>query len=99
MIRLLALSVINLVRNPLRQAVLYPWVIVTVERWVLQRYHLVIPEIPALQYLGLLAICLGVILFISFLVLVRDHRSLSRNSYTLALVGLGLLAHPALMPS
>ncbi|MGZ4507113.1 MAG: FtsW/RodA/SpoVE family cell cycle protein [Blastococcus sp.] len=42
---------------------------------------------------------LGVGLFIGFLVVVRDHRSLSRYAYTLALVGLGLLAMPALLPA
>jgi len=42
---------------------------------------------------------LGVALFIGFLVLVRDHRTLSRYAYTLALVGLGLLAMPALLPA
>ena len=42
---------------------------------------------------------LGVALFVAFLVLVRDHRSLSRYAYTLALVGLALLALPALLPS
>jgi len=42
---------------------------------------------------------LGVALFIGFLVVVRDHRSLSRYAYTLALVGLGLLAMPALLPA
>ena len=42
---------------------------------------------------------LGVGLFIAVLVLVRDHRSLSRYAYTLALVGLGLLAIPAVLPA
>jgi hypothetical protein len=42
---------------------------------------------------------LGVALFVAVLVLVRDHRSLSRYAYTLALIGLGLLALPALLPS
>jgi len=42
---------------------------------------------------------LGVALFIGFLVLVRDHRSLSRYAYTLALVGLGLIAAPAVLPA
>jgi cell division protein FtsW (lipid II flippase) len=42
---------------------------------------------------------LGVGLFVGFVVLVRDHRSLSRYAYTLALVGLGLLAAPAVLPA
>ena len=42
---------------------------------------------------------LGVALFVAVLVFVRDHRSLSRYAYTLALIGLGLLALPALLPS
>ena len=42
---------------------------------------------------------LGVALFVAVLVLVRDHRSLSRYAYTLALVGMALLALPALLPS
>jgi cell division protein FtsW (lipid II flippase) len=42
---------------------------------------------------------LGVALFVAVLVLVRDHRTLSRYAYTLALIGLGLLALPALLPS
>jgi len=42
---------------------------------------------------------LGVGLFIAVLVFVRDHRSLSRYAYTLALVGLALLAIPAVLPS
>src|SRR4051795_9797853 len=42
---------------------------------------------------------LGVVLFVAVLVFVRDHRSLSRYAYTLALIGLGLLALPALLPS
>jgi cell division protein FtsW (lipid II flippase) len=42
---------------------------------------------------------LGVGLFVAVLVFVRDHRSLSRYAYTLALVGLALLAMPALLPA
>ncbi len=42
---------------------------------------------------------LGTVLFVSFLVFVRDHRSLARYAYTLALVGLGLLAIPAILPA
>jgi cell division protein FtsW (lipid II flippase) len=42
---------------------------------------------------------LGVALFVAFLVLVRDHRALSRYAYTLALIGMALLAIPALLPS
>jgi len=42
---------------------------------------------------------LGVGLFVAVLVFVRDHRVLSRYAYTLALVGLGLLAMPALLPA
>jgi cell division protein FtsW (lipid II flippase) len=42
---------------------------------------------------------LGVALFVGFLILVRDHRSLSRYAYTLALIGLGLMAIPAVLPA
>jgi cell division protein FtsW (lipid II flippase) len=42
---------------------------------------------------------LGVALFVGVLVFVRDHRTLSRYAYTLALVGLALLALPAVLPS
>jgi cell division protein FtsW (lipid II flippase) len=42
---------------------------------------------------------LGVGLFVAFLVVVRDHRSLSRYAYTLALIGLGLIAIPAVLPA
>jgi len=42
---------------------------------------------------------LGVALFVALLVFVRDHRSLSRFAYTLALVGMALLALPALLPA
>ncbi|MCF6744819.1 FtsW/RodA/SpoVE family cell cycle protein [Blastococcus sp. KM273128] len=42
---------------------------------------------------------LGVALFVAVLVVVRDHRTLSRFAYTLALVGLVLLAIPAVLPA
>ncbi|SEP12848.1 FtsW/RodA/SpoVE family cell cycle protein [Trujillonella endophytica] len=42
---------------------------------------------------------LGVALFVAVLLVVRDHRMLSRFAYTLALVGLSLLALPALLPA
>jgi cell division protein FtsW (lipid II flippase) len=42
---------------------------------------------------------LGVLLFVAVLIVVRDHRTLSRFAYTLALLGLALLALPALLPS
>jgi cell division protein FtsW (lipid II flippase) len=42
---------------------------------------------------------LGVALFVGILTLVRDHRTLSRYAYTLALLGLALLALPAVLPA
>ncbi len=42
---------------------------------------------------------LGIALFVVVLVVVRDHRMLSRYAYTLALVGLVLLALPAALPA
>jgi len=42
---------------------------------------------------------LGVALFVAFLIVVRDHRTLSRYAYTLALVGMALLALPAILPA
>jgi protein-S-isoprenylcysteine O-methyltransferase Ste14 len=41
---------------------LYPWVILTVERWAEQRYHLVMPTIPVAAYLGAAAIGIGALL-------------------------------------
>ncbi|WP_369131206.1 FtsW/RodA/SpoVE family cell cycle protein [Modestobacter roseus] len=40
----------------------------------------------------------GLVLFAAVLVVVRDHRVLARFAYTLALVGLVLIAIPALLP-
>ena len=42
---------------------------------------------------------LGVALFVAVLVIVRDHRALSRFAYTLALLGIVLLALPAVLPA
>ncbi|MGY1740429.1 MULTISPECIES: FtsW/RodA/SpoVE family cell cycle protein [unclassified Blastococcus] len=42
---------------------------------------------------------LGVGLFVAVLLVVRDHRLLARFAYTLALVGLFLMAVPALLPA
>jgi len=42
---------------------------------------------------------LGMVLFVAVLLVVRDHRVLARLAYTLALVGLVLLAIPAVLPA
>ena len=41
----------------------------------------------------------GLVLFVAVLTVVRDHRVLARFAYTLALVGLVLLAIPAVLPN
>jgi cell division protein FtsW (lipid II flippase) len=41
----------------------------------------------------------GLVLFVAVLVVVRDHRVLARFAYTLALIGLVLLAIPAVLPN
>jgi cell division protein FtsW (lipid II flippase) len=42
---------------------------------------------------------LGVLLFIAILLVVRDHRTLQRYAYTLALIGLVLLLLPTVLPA
>ncbi|MBB3677331.1 FtsW/RodA/SpoVE family cell cycle protein [Modestobacter versicolor] len=41
----------------------------------------------------------GLVLFVAVVVVVRDHRVLARFAYTLALIGLVLLAIPAVLPN
>jgi protein-S-isoprenylcysteine O-methyltransferase Ste14 len=61
MIRLSVLSVANVIRNPVRQALLYPWLILTVEWWARARLHVVIPASIAIQGLGAALITIGVV--------------------------------------
>jgi cell division protein FtsW (lipid II flippase) len=42
---------------------------------------------------------LGVLLFLILIVLIRDHRSLQRYAYTLALIGVFFLVLPAVLPA
>jgi protein-S-isoprenylcysteine O-methyltransferase Ste14 len=60
--RLVALSLLNFVRNPLRQAVLYPWVILTVERWAEQTYQIPVPNVPGAYLAGKVAVGVGAVL-------------------------------------
>lgn len=59
MTRLVALSVLNFIRNPLRQAILYPWVILTVEHWAEQKYLIPVPVVPGAHTTGVVAIVVG----------------------------------------
>ncbi len=42
---------------------------------------------------------LGLVVFLAVLLVIRDHRSLARYAYTLALIGLFLLMLPAVLPA
>jgi cell division protein FtsW (lipid II flippase) len=42
---------------------------------------------------------LALVLFLAVLIVVSDHRTLTRYAYTLGLIGIGALALPALLPS
>ncbi|PZS05770.1 MAG: cell division protein [Pseudonocardiales bacterium] len=43
--------------------------------------------------------CIGLVLFVAVLVVIRDHKALARYSYSLALAGLILLALPGVLPA
>lgn len=61
MARLVVISLFHLVRSPVRRAALYPWLLLTLEDWARARYHLTLPDLGALRYLGLGLIALGVL--------------------------------------
>lgn len=47
----------------------------------------------------ILYMCIGLVLFVAVLLIIRDYRRLARYAYSLALVGLVLLALPAFLPA
>jgi cell division protein FtsW (lipid II flippase) len=89
------------------------WVIahLVVRRFAPYADPLLLPCVAVLMGLGLTMIhrldiagdqlwaTVGLVLFVAVLVVVRDHRVLARFAYTLALIGLVLLAIPAVLPA
>lgn len=56
---LVVTSVLHFIKNPLRHAVLYPWLILTVEDWARAKYHVTLPELGLVRYLGIVPIAVG----------------------------------------
>src|SRR5438045_2029421 len=71
MLRLIVLSLVNVIRNPLRRAALYPWLILTVEQWARQVFHVTLPTIGATGVVGtffaVAGICLSVAALVQFI--------------------------------
>ncbi len=55
----LAISLLHVVRNPLRRAVLYPWLILTFEGWARQTYDLPPFAHVAARFVGVVPLALG----------------------------------------